>query len=123
MLLGKEDHAPEFNQFVMELCSSVGIVPSLYRGTVDSIRGAVDLVAQRRCVLCAPASCVTAIPGLVWRPFTAPSACYPWSVLWRAGDCREHVLAVLMAACELSTRHDWVRPSGQHTDGRGPLKR
>ena len=54
LLLAEEQRAPEFNQFVIELCRSVGFVPSLYRGTVESIRAAADLVAQRRCVLCAP---------------------------------------------------------------------
>ena len=58
LLLAEEERAPEFNQFVIELCRSVGFIPTLYRGTVDSIRASVDLVVQRRCVLCAPSSCV-----------------------------------------------------------------
>jgi len=46
MLLSEEDRAPEFNQFVIELCRSVGFIPTLYRGTVDSILASVDLVAE-----------------------------------------------------------------------------
>ena len=68
LLLAEEHRAPEFNQFVIELCRSVGFVPAVYPGTVESIRAAVDLVAQGRTVLCAPASCVPAHPGVVWRP-------------------------------------------------------
>jgi DNA-binding transcriptional LysR family regulator len=32
LLLAEEQRAPEFNQFVIELCRSVGFVPRLYRG-------------------------------------------------------------------------------------------
>jgi len=103
LLLAEEQRAPEFNQFVIELCRSVGFVPRLYRGTVESIRAAVDLVAQGRCVLCVPASCVAAVPeGIVWRPLVAPVSRYPWSVLWRAGDRSEHVGALV--ACQGSVK-------------------
>ena len=54
LLLSEEERAPEFNQFVIELCRSVGFIPTLYRGTVDSILASVDLVAEQRCVMCAP---------------------------------------------------------------------
>jgi DNA-binding transcriptional LysR family regulator len=110
MLLGEEERAPEFNQFVVELCRSVGFLPALYRGTVESIRAAVDLVMQGRCVLCAPASCVSAIAGIVWRPLTAPVSRYPWSVLWRAGERSEHVAAVVDGARTLSRGLGWLRP-------------
>jgi DNA-binding transcriptional LysR family regulator len=96
LLLAEEKRAPEFNQFVIELCRSVGFVPRLYRGTVESIRAAVDLVAQGRCALCVPASCVAAVPrgscGGRWSrrcrgirgrccggPVTPPSTCVRWS--------------------------------------------
>ena len=39
LLLSEEIRAPEFNQFVIELCRSVGFIPTLYSGTVDSILG------------------------------------------------------------------------------------
>ena len=47
LLLSEEERAPEFNQFVIELCRSVGFIPTLYKGTVDSIRASVDLVAEQ----------------------------------------------------------------------------
>ena len=72
LLLSEEERAPEFNQFVIELCRSVGFIPTLYKGTVDSIRASVDLVAQQRCVLCAPSSCAPTPAGIVWRPLVAP---------------------------------------------------
>jgi DNA-binding transcriptional LysR family regulator len=109
LLLAEDQRAPEFNQFVIELCRSVGFVPRLYRGTVESIRAAVDLVAQGRCVLCVPASCVAAVPGgIVWRPLVAPVSRYPWSVLWRAGDRSEHVRALVACAVALSQALGWL---------------
>ena len=113
MLLGEEERAPEFNQFVVELCRSVGFVPTLYRGTVESIRAAADLVAQGRCVVCVPASCVSATAGIVWRPLTEPVSCYPWSVLWRAGDRSEQVRALAEGARQLSDEMGWLHPTAQ----------
>jgi DNA-binding transcriptional LysR family regulator len=49
LLLAEEGRAPEFNQFVIELCRLVGFTPMVYRGTVHSIRAASDLVIQGRC--------------------------------------------------------------------------
>jgi DNA-binding transcriptional LysR family regulator len=110
LLLSEEDRAPEFNQFVIELCRSVGFIPTLYKGTVDSIRASVDLVAQQRCVLCAPSSCLPTPPGIVWRPLVAPLSRYPWSVLWRAGDSSEHVSSLVRAARTLSQQLGWLEP-------------
>jgi DNA-binding transcriptional LysR family regulator len=104
MLLSEEDRAPEFNQFVIELCRSVGFIPTLYRGTVDS----ADLVAEQRCVMCAPASCMPAPSGIVWRPLVAPVSRYPWSVLWRAGDSSEHVSVLRDTARTLSAQLGWL---------------
>jgi DNA-binding transcriptional LysR family regulator len=111
MLLSEEDRAPEFNQFVIELCRSVGFIPTLYRGTVDSILASADLVAEQRCVICAPASCMPAPSGIVWRPLVAPVSRYPWSVLWRAGDSSEHVGVLLDTARTLSVQLGWLQPS------------
>jgi DNA-binding transcriptional LysR family regulator len=111
ILLGEEERAPEFNQFVVELCRSVGFLPMLYRGTVESIRAAIDLVVQRRCVHCAPASCVSTTPDVVWRPLSAPTSHYPWSVLWRAGEHSEYVRALVADARRLSEDHGWLRPT------------
>ena len=110
MLLGEEDRAPEFNQFVVELCRSVGFLPTLYHGTVESIRAAISLVVQKLCVLCVPASCVSETPGVVWRPLTAPTSHYPWSVLWRADENSEHVRTVVTVAHALSRELDWLQP-------------
>jgi DNA-binding transcriptional LysR family regulator len=113
LLFAEEQRSPEFNQFVIELCRSVGFVPRLYRGTVESIRAAVDLVAQGRCALCVPASCVMAVPGIVWRPLVAPVSRYPWSVLWRAGDPSEHVRTLVASARTLSQKLGWLEASSQ----------
>ena len=110
LLLAEEQRAPEFNQFVIELCRSVGFLPAVYRGTVESIRAAVDLVAQGRTVLCAPASCVPAHPGVVWRPLVEPVSRYPWSVLWRAGDSSQHVSDLIDTARTLSAQLGWLEP-------------
>ena len=113
LLLAEERRAPEFNQFVLELCRSVGFLPTVYRGTVESIRAAADLILQGRCVVCAPASCLSVVPGIVWRPLVEPVSRYPWSVLWRAGDRSEHVGAVVAAARRLSRELDWLQPLSQ----------
>ena len=110
LLFAEEARAPEFNQFVIELCHSVGFTPTLYRGTVDSILASVDLVLQGRCVLCAPSSCVPTAAGMVWRPLVDPTSRYPWSLLWRAGESSEHVHALVDCARELSRRHRWLEP-------------
>ena len=111
LLLAEEQRAPEFNQFVIELCRSVGFIPTLYKGTVDSIRASVDLVAQQRCVLCAPSSCLPTPAGIVWRPLVAPLSRYPWSVLWRVGDSSEHVSTLVRAARTLSQQLGWLQPA------------
>lgn len=110
LLFAEEERAPEFNQFVIELCRSVGFIPTLYRGTVDSIQASVDLVAQQRCVLCAPSSCVPNVTGLVWRPLVEPPSRYPWSLLWRASEPSEHVHTVIRCARTLSRRLGWLQP-------------
>ena len=110
LLLSEETRAPEFNQFVTELCRSVGFIPTLYSGTVDSILASADLVAQQRCVLCAPSSCVPTPAGIVWRPLVAPTSRYPWSVLWRVGDTSEHVSALVDTARMLSRQLGWLQP-------------
>jgi DNA-binding transcriptional LysR family regulator len=113
LLLAKEGRAPEFNQFVIELCRSVGFVPTVYRGTVESLRAASDLVAQGRCVVCAPASCRSAVPRIVWRPLVEPAYRYPWSLLWRTGDYSEQVGWVVAAARRLSREFGWLQPASQ----------
>jgi DNA-binding transcriptional LysR family regulator len=108
LLLADEQRAPEFNEFVTELCRSVGVLPNLYKGSVQSLRAAVDLVRQGRCVLCAPASCASAGSGVVWRPFATPAPRYPWSILWRAGDRSAHVATLVGCAHRLSREQGWL---------------
>jgi DNA-binding transcriptional LysR family regulator len=113
LLLAEEGRAPEFNQFVIELCRSVGFVPTVYRGTVESMRAAADLVSQGRCIVCAPASCRSAVPRTVWRPLIEPVSRYPWSLLWRADDRSEQVRGVVAAARRLSRELGWLQPASQ----------
>lgn len=113
LLLAEERRAPEFNQFLIDLCRSVGFTPTVYRGSVGSIRAGAELVGRRRCVLCAPASCVSGLSGIVWRPLVEPVPRYPWSVLWRADDRSEHVRAVVASARALSRQRGWLEPARQ----------
>jgi DNA-binding transcriptional LysR family regulator len=108
LLLAEEVRAPEFNQFTVEMCRAAGFTPTVYGGTVESIRAAADLVAQGRCLYCVPSSCISALPGTTWRPLAEPASCYPWSVLWRAGDDSGHVRAVVSCAQAMSKRLGWL---------------
>jgi DNA-binding transcriptional LysR family regulator len=108
LLLPSEAEAPEFIQFVQELCRSAGFTPTLYPGTVGSIRAASDLVTQGRCVPFLPASFASVLPQIVWKPVVEPAAQYPWSVLWRAGDCSDYVQEVLACTRRLSAKLGWL---------------
>ncbi|HLJ98576.1 MAG TPA: LysR substrate-binding domain-containing protein [Streptosporangiaceae bacterium] len=108
LLLAEEARAPEFNQFTIEMCRAAGFTPTMYGGTVESIRAAADLVAQGRCLCCVPSSCISALPGTIWRPLTEPASYYPWSVLWRAGDESALVRAVVSCARAMSQRLGWL---------------
>ena len=111
LLLAEEATAPEFNQFTIEMCRAAGFTPTVYRGTVESIRAAAGLVAAGRCLCCVPSSCNAALPGTTWRPLTEPASCYPWSVLWRAADDSGHVRAVVSCAQAISQRLGWLTAS------------
>jgi hypothetical protein len=78
LLLAEEQRAPEFNQFVIELCRSVGFLPAVYRGTVESIRGAhrPGRAGQHGAVR---ASLLRTRPsrGSVWRSLTEPVSPLP----------------------------------------------
>jgi DNA-binding transcriptional LysR family regulator len=113
LLLAEDAQAPEFNQFVVEMCRSAGFTPAVYEGTVESIRAAADLVAAGRCLYCVPSSCIAALPGTTWRPLTEPASYYPWSVLWRAADDSGHVRAVVSCAQAMSKRLGWLTAAGQ----------
>jgi DNA-binding transcriptional LysR family regulator len=113
LLLAEDAQAPEFNQFVVEMCRAAGFTPAVYEGTVESIRAAADLVAAGRCLYCVPSSCISALPGTIWRPLTEPVSHYPWSILWRATDTSEHVSAITNCARIMSKRLGWLAP---HTE-------
>jgi len=108
LLFAEDERAPEFNQFVMEICRSAGFTPAIYAGSVESIRAAADLVAQGRCLCCVPSSCLTALPGATWRPLSEPESRYPWSVLWRTADVSDPVRAIIDRASAVSRRLGWL---------------
>jgi hypothetical protein len=99
------------------MCRVAGFTPTVYGGTVESIRAAADLVSQGRCLYCVPSSCIAALPGTIWRPLTEPASCYPWSVLWRAADDSGHVAACQLRAGDVKTTRlaDRGRPAGTLT--------
>jgi len=112
LLLEEDERAPEFNQFVVELCRSVGFTPTLYRGTVQSMQAAAELVVHGRCVVSVPSSCAqAALPGVAWKPLVEPVSRYPWSLLWRAGDQSEHVEAVRACTADLAQELGWLLPT------------
>jgi hypothetical protein len=111
LLLAEDGQAPEFNQFVVEMCRSAGFTPTVYHGSVESIRAAADLVAQGRCLYCVPSSCITALPGTIWRALTEPESRYPWSILWRVADVSEQVRAIVGCARAMSQQLGWLPAS------------
>jgi len=107
LLLADEDQAPEFNAFVAEVCRSAGIFPTLFPGSVQTLRAAVDLVLQGRCVLCTPESTAEVSAELVWRPLGPSVPRYPWSVLWRAHDPSRYAVDLVATARALSAELGW----------------
>jgi hypothetical protein len=116
LLLAEEVRAPEFNQFTVEMCRDAGFTPTVYEGTVESIRAAAGLVGQGRCLYCVPSSCIAALPGTIWRPLTDPASYYPWSVLWRRGEASDYVHAIVGCARSLSGRLGWLATT-EHSAG------
>jgi DNA-binding transcriptional LysR family regulator len=113
LLLAEDVQAPEFNQFVVEMCRSADFTPTVYEGTVESIRAAADLVARGRCLYCVPSSCISALPGIMWRPLIEPVSYYPWSILWRAADNSDYVRTIVRCARTMSQRLGWLAASPQ----------
>jgi DNA-binding transcriptional LysR family regulator len=108
MLFSKEGHAPELNQFVRELCRSVGFTPQAYPGTVPSVLCAAPLVQEGRALLCTPRSYAPPIFGLRWLPMVEPVSHYPLSLLWRADEETAAVGAVRCCARRVATRLSWT---------------
>lgn len=107
LLLADEDLSPEFNQFVAEVCRTAGFFPTRCHASVQNLRAAVDIVTQRGCLLCIPASAAHAAAGLRWRPLVPSVPRYPWSILWRAQAPSSHVLSLVAIARELSRKLGW----------------
>lgn len=107
LLLADEERAPEFAQFVTELCRSAGFFPALFHGSVQNLRAAADLVAQGRCILCTPTGRAAESPDLTWRPLTEATPRYPWSVLWRAQNPSRYVGALVSTARRMSLENGW----------------
>ncbi|TQL97173.1 LysR family transcriptional regulator [Actinoallomurus bryophytorum] len=116
LLLAEDAQAPEFNQFVVEMCRTAGFTPAVYEGTVESIRAAAALVAAGRCLYCVPSSCISALPGTLWRPLIDPPSHYPWSILWRATDTTDHVRAITTCARAMSRRLGWLATPDRTAD-------
>jgi DNA-binding transcriptional LysR family regulator len=108
LLLAENRQAPEFNQFVVEMCRSAGFTPTVFGGTVESVRAGAGLVAKGQCLYCVPSSCISTLPGILWRPLIEPTSYYPWSILWRAADRSDHVRAIVTCAQAMSRRHGWL---------------
>jgi DNA-binding transcriptional LysR family regulator len=107
LVLPDEDSAPEFHQFVFEMCRSAGFTPMAYRGTVQSVLAAAHLVESGGCVACVHQSCRLVWPGTRMIPLlNAPP--YPWSLLWRADNPAGPVAAVLECARKVACRLRWL---------------
>jgi DNA-binding transcriptional LysR family regulator len=107
LLLADEERAPEFAEFVTELCRSAGFFPTLFHGSVQNLRAAVDLVAQGRCIVCTPASRATDSDEVTWRPLVPSAPRYPWSLLWRAQSPSRYVSALVATARRMSLEEGW----------------
>lgn len=105
--LAEDVRAPEFNDFVTEICARAGFAPTRFHGSVQSVRAAAHLVGQHGCVALVPRSSDLRLPGIRWRPLD-PVCLYPWSLLWRAADARSTVRAVRDAARALADKLGWL---------------
>jgi DNA-binding transcriptional LysR family regulator len=113
LLLADPERAPEFNQFVAEVCRSAGFFPTLFHGSVQTLRAAADIVAEGRCVLCVPASTADAVAGLRWRPLLPAVPRYPWSLLWRAQNPSRYAVALVSTARRMAVEHGWREAPAQ----------
>ncbi len=107
LLLPDSDRAPEFHDFVAELCRAAGFFPTMFHGSVQNLRAAVDLVTQGRCVLCVPASAAPGSADVTWRPLAPSVPPYPWSLLWRAQDPSRSAVTLVATARRMSVDHGW----------------
>ncbi len=110
LLLPDSERAPEFHDFVAELCRAAGFFPTMFHGSVQNLRAAVDLVMQGRCVLCVPASAVPESAEVTWRPLGPAVPPYPWSLLWRAQDPSRYAMSLVTTAHRMSLDQGWREP-------------
>jgi DNA-binding transcriptional LysR family regulator len=113
LLLGEDARAPEFNEFVADVCERAGFVVARFPGSVQSVRAAAHLVGQRQCVAVVPRSSDLRLPGIRWLPLE-PVCLYPWSLLWRAADDSAAVQAVRDSARALSEKLGWMSDRPHH---------
>jgi DNA-binding transcriptional LysR family regulator len=107
LLLPDSERAPEFHDFVAEQCRAAGFFPTMFHGSVQNLRAAVDLVVQGRCVLCVPASAAPESAEVTWRRLTPAVPPYPWSLLWRAQDPSRYAVALVVTARRMALDHGW----------------
>jgi hypothetical protein len=89
-------------------------MPTLYRGTVQRMQAAAELVVQGRCVVSVPSWVQAALPGGIWRPLVEPVSRFrSRSVLWRASEESEHVHAVRERTRALSKERGWLASVNQ----------
>jgi DNA-binding transcriptional LysR family regulator len=119
LLLAEPAHAPEFNDFVLQMCAAAGFPPRRFHGSAQSVRAAAELVGQQRCVLLVPRSCDLLMPGIRWLPLVDPVVRYPWSLLWRSGDESCATRAVVDGARALSRKLGWLSADDEHACGNG----
>ena len=113
LLFAEPAHAPEYNEFVLQMCADAGFRPRRFHGSAQSVRAAAELVGQQRCVLLVPRSCDLLMQGLRWLPLADPVVRYPWSLLWRNGDDSGPTRAVLDGARALSRKLGWLRADSE----------
>jgi DNA-binding transcriptional LysR family regulator len=107
LLLADPDRAPEFNEFVAEVCRMAGFFPALFHGSVQNLRAAVDLAVEGRCLACLPASAAPWSGEVAWRPLEPSVPRYPWSILWRAEDPSPYAVALVSTARRLCVENGW----------------
>ncbi|MGW3544192.1 LysR substrate-binding domain-containing protein [Nocardia niigatensis] len=123
LVFADESRAPEFNEYIRELCRTAGFAATPYAGTVHSVLGAGRLVRDGHAVVCVPRSCAP-LPGLHWIPI-AEHCYYPWSLLWRANGETEAVRSIRCCARALGARLGWTarrEPGGTDVAFRSPAR-
>jgi DNA-binding transcriptional LysR family regulator len=108
LLFTDNARAPELNEFITEMCRSVGFTPRIHPGRVESVRAAATVVSEGRCVACVPRSCEAPPGGTIWVPLIKPTLGYPWSLLWRADNTSIEVRAMLDCARVLARSLNWI---------------